>query len=1006
MKKKARSEVTLPSIAASDFPAIYSAPLDVLTVKVHSLRVPDDEPRHYALKVTYSDQLVLTGIIKSLGAKDTSHSKMVVSGTVNYDPSDYEKMCLLADSPLVVNVQPLKSVEFLPSGEVSRSQQSDIIIRSKSNSTKSSSFAKQPEDISCCNIDIMSIMISEEANPKMFIKKRMEPMIKPTALQCKSWDCLPLLTIEITINRHEENAEHHNVLKNANWMRITLAAAYNMLVPFDKDYIYTAATKTPLNRGYNEAVATYIVGSGVPKRYDHTNFYPKWESLKFGDNLFTNGDEKMTYKLSDIINEKEFDLNYYMTQCSNTTVVWGSFHRTLLLKETEDWLIKHIRGFKWPLEVHIYGEDGGFSFMAFLNLFQLLYPGEDSLCIAVPLLFINSASMQLVCDCQLLLTPNEKAPSSSGVTQKGGGSRNATESSISTEGGSPRPTTGYDENDAFVLIEIKLGRPLKKIVIPRPILEKNIDEMLKEVENTGCIKRQCSGRGQRIKDWQATVRAAATSLRRVPYYGMTEFCSFNRQLSETRTRVELTTSCWQEAAVYVNNNFIIQQYLGSDELFEELVMMSHACLMRIARDTLLAGDVSPTDTDSVLKAARQARQMQDTYHAMELYMQMIVKRPYHASNWRELSTCLKDIDGEWANVCLNKALVLDPRHPLSLLSKGGMVFETDPGGAEMFFVALLAFYPFWTTAWIIASAYYFDREYFLMSDKILEIVQRSRQAGVAEELGYARTWERELGDWWDFTPLLPGTSQFYDAADLLLRLRCVTLAEVCVARALTQTGESSAYYHLVALCCRLRGEYQDALCHIRVALEKYGEIGYLRSLEAECYHRLGNVPASMESYEKAGNCGSSFSTLMAIAGNKEPQRIRSILVDLVRQKPSAFSWMALAQDWMTKAKLKAGEAGDANKAEEQTAAKTCAAACAVEALKWDRQAGSAWALLAGIVKPSARRRYCFKMATLCGHKSNICACLESNRESEQSLCYRLGTPLLECNCQMCQRLKL
>lgn len=33
-------------------------------------------------------------------------------------------------------------------------------------------------------------------------------------------------------------------------------------------------------------------------------------------------------------------------------------------------------------------------------------------------------------------------------------------------------------------------------------------------------KRECTGRGQLDRDWQATVRIAASSLRRIPYYGM------------------------------------------------------------------------------------------------------------------------------------------------------------------------------------------------------------------------------------------------------------------------------------------------------------------------------------------------------------------------------------------------------------------------------------------------------------------------------------------------------
>lgn len=61
-----------------------------------------------------------------------------------------------------------------------------------------------------------------------------------------------------------------------------------------------------------------------------------------------------------------------------------------------------------------------------------------------------------------------------------------------------------------------------------------------------------------------------------------------------------------------------------------------------------------------------------------------------------------------------------------------------------------------------------------------------------------------------------------------------------------------------------------------------------------------------------------------------------------------------------------GEGGDAGISEEQEAAKSYAAACAVQALKCDRMAGRAWALLAKSVKTSARRFHCINMANAVG----------------------------------------
>ncbi|VVC93881.1 unnamed protein product [Leptidea sinapis] len=325
----------------------------------------------------------------------------------------------------------------------------------------------------------------------------------------------------------------------------------------------------------------------------------------------------------------------------------------------------------------------------------------------------------------------------------------------------------------------------------------------------------------------------------------TDFCTINRQLGGTRTRVEMHTSFWQEAAVYVNNQFV------------EMTLMAHALLMRLVSDFFSTADT------------------------------MVSKNMDDANLWRELSTCLRDLDSNWAEVCLNKSLSINPRHPLSILAKGCSVFESNPDEAEPFFVCLLRLYPFYRPLWVVASAYYWRQEHFNMANDIITYV---REQALAEDMKQPRVWEHELGDWWDPTPLLPGTSPFYDACDLLLRIRAISLAEICLARALSDVGETPIYYHLLALCCRLKGNVDDALCHLNVAIKKFGD-------------------------------RSSF-----------------------------------------------GEGGDAGKTEEQKSSTACAIACAAEALKFDRQAGRAWALLSNVVKPSARRLHCENMANVATRK--------------------------------------
>lgn len=86
----------------------------------------------------------------------------------------------------------------------------------------------------------------------MSVEKRMEPLVKPPILHRKSWDNLPILSMELAVSRNNVFEHHHKVLKLANYMKLTLIASYNMLIPYDEEFIYTAASKVPMQ---NETVS-------------------------------------------------------------------------------------------------------------------------------------------------------------------------------------------------------------------------------------------------------------------------------------------------------------------------------------------------------------------------------------------------------------------------------------------------------------------------------------------------------------------------------------------------------------------------------------------------------------------------------------------------------------------------------------------------------------------------------------------------------------------------------
>ncbi|XP_049886096.1 uncharacterized protein LOC126380609 [Pectinophora gossypiella] len=1047
-KKSDKSESSLRSTKSAKAKDEDSAPLDVLMLKILSLRLPEDDPSYYAMQVTFFDQLLISAIIKPLGIKDKDDKERILAkGTMNYDPSDYDKMCLFADKPLVVYIQPLKNVdsEWLdgpvntPSTGVSSQKQSATPSKgAKASPQQDSAKTKKRSicDISVCNIDILPLFLDTE---KLCIKKRLEPMIPLKMMYRKSWDNLPLLTMSIMVVRNEENARHHRVLREANWLRLTVIGTCNMIVPYDHDCYYTAATRLPT---CNETVSsdahsflleecsvfTYNKGFRVPRNFRHTNFYPRWESLRLEEETFTKSDDKVFCTIEDVKNPENFDLVYYFKSApSSYQTVWGSFHRTLMLGNKEAWFKKHILRWKWPVEIHFYGEmAGGFSFMAFLDLFDLLYPGENRLTLAVPLEWFNASLMMAKCNCDVLIMPNEKGPSANTARSKPQPTKKMSPDSYVTLASSDEPNTGADENKAFVLVEVQMLRPFFPESIPRFIHKSEIMTMLYELEASQ-KERACTGRGQLARNWQATVTAAARLVHRVPHHGLMEFCNFNRQLSETRTRVEILTSFETDAAIFVNNNFVVRDYLATDELFEEMLTMSHVCLMKIALETL-TGEVNDEGLHTLLKPARHARHLYDISHALELYMQAAIKRPFEGDCWRELSTCLKDLDKDWAAVCLNKAVLTGIRHPLTILSKGCMIFDEDVDAAEPFFDALLELYPFWPTSYIVCYAYYTTREFYKLGDVIMDSLNLMRKDHLTFELHLAHGWEKELGDFWEPTVLLPGMSPYYEVVDLLLRIRAISLAEVCLGLSLAETGESAAYFHLIALCARLRGDIDNALCFVAKGIEKFGEINYLLCLQGECYHQQENLPAAVASFEKANGgtcayrlndndneCADAFvfidlmpltlalSILLSLPC-WQPPHVRNVLVDLLRRQPSAYAWMAMANDWLLRAEL--GDTSEEALTEEQSSALVCATASAVQALKYDRRAGRAWALLSKLVTPSKRRTFCSNMATDCGFLGADDIDIRSLKiKYQDSVCYRIGTVLHECRCKMCEALR-
>lgn len=108
---QARSQNSLRSAKSSSHTVtnteeVYLPPLDVLTIKIKSLKVTNEDFRRHALKVTFFDQLLISSTITPVRARSRIEEQTIAQGTLSYDPSDYEKMCMFADHPLVGKIVP------------------------------------------------------------------------------------------------------------------------------------------------------------------------------------------------------------------------------------------------------------------------------------------------------------------------------------------------------------------------------------------------------------------------------------------------------------------------------------------------------------------------------------------------------------------------------------------------------------------------------------------------------------------------------------------------------------------------------------------------------------------------------------------------------------------------------------------------------------------------------------------------------------------------------------
>ncbi|XP_005522857.1 PREDICTED: cilia- and flagella-associated protein 70 [Pseudopodoces humilis] len=317
-------------------------------------------------------------------------------------------------------------------------------------------------------------------------------------------------------------------------------------------------------------------------------------------------------------------------------------------------------------------------------------------------------------------------------------------------------TTQYNEAGTFLVMEIKLDRPL----VPKRLREELVRRIKELIPPRPALPPRTEGARKVVEDYHKRVTSIAVDILReyhelfgkqLPDQGTMDHETLEEQ--KRQLNYELNTSgkyfAFKEQLKYSVVKIVREKYLKTTafetkEQLQEFLSELYVYLvdhMHIALNKLLSGeDVSPapppcTTRKQLWLFAREAEANKDFKLASLFYKQRIARDQRSIQSWLDYGAfCLLYEDATKAQECFQQALCLDRQHIQSLLLCGIVAVKLQHyEEAEIFFEDACCLEPSSIIAWTLSGLFYELQNNDIQAERNFREAKKLLRAQLEEE---------------------------------------------------------------------------------------------------------------------------------------------------------------------------------------------------------------------------------------------------------------------------------
>ncbi|XP_063270327.1 cilia- and flagella-associated protein 70 isoform X3 [Prinia subflava] len=568
---------------------------------------------------------------------------------------------------------------------------------------------------------------------------------------------------------------------SGNLLSITLEAAYSVPAAFiaDAQQNYMACLQMP---AAGEKELLLLFKNGIPKADGNKEPLPRpkqWPlgpilapgALNIPDSFIVGG----PYEDEDGDLTKSEDREFRIQAESTRRVVWDTERRCFLDAAAVAVLQKRIAECRlWPVElcrmslasagkgknskIDKGDEDKQIAFhgVAYVNMMHLLCPGVKQIRGAFRV--FNYQDSEVLAKTKFQQSIFRDLRSQLSLPKEGFGSPPVSKSAhnkVSKEE-KDSSTTQYSEAGTFLVMEIKLDRPL----VPKRLREELVRRVKELIPARPALPTRTEGARKAVEDYHKRITSIAVAILReyhelfgkqLPDQGAIDHKTLEEQ--KRQLDYELNTSgkyfAFKEQLKYSVVKIVREKYLKTtafetkeqlqaflSELFVYLVDNMHIALNKLLSEE----DVSPappscTTREQLLLFAREAEANKDFKLASLFYEQRIARDQRSIQSWLDYGAfCLLHEDDTKAKECFQQALCLDSNHIQSLLLCGIVAVKLQHyEEAEIFFEDARCLEPSNIVAWTLSGLLYEMKNSYIQAERSFREANKLLRAQLEKE---------------------------------------------------------------------------------------------------------------------------------------------------------------------------------------------------------------------------------------------------------------------------------